>query len=76
MIIYTYTEAQQNFSQLLEQATREEVLVTRADGLVFAIVPKPLVKSSPFAVTGIKTAATTVDILDALRESRQAQLTE
>lgn len=73
MIIYTYTEAQQNFSQLLEQAACEEVLVTRADGLVFAIVPKSLAKSSPFAVAGIKTPATTVDILDALRESRQAQ---
>ncbi|NJO17039.1 MAG: prevent-host-death protein [Thioploca sp.] len=76
MIIYTYDEAQQNFSRLLEQATREEVFVTNTQGLLFAIVPKSLKKLSHFAVKGIKTSATTADILEALRESKQANLTE
>ncbi|MEZ5671703.1 MAG: hypothetical protein R3E08_04670 [Thiotrichaceae bacterium] len=70
MIIYNDNEAQQNFSQVLEQATHEEVWVRRADGVAFAIVPKPLEKSSPFAVAGIKNAVTTADILETLRDMR------
>ncbi len=76
MIIYTYTEAQQNFSQLLEQAIREEVLVKNMEGLLFAIVPKPSTKSSAFAIKGVKTSVTTADILESLGDSRQARLTE
>jgi hypothetical protein len=72
MIIYNDNEAQQNFSEVLEQATHEEVFVRRADGLSFAIVLQSSEKSSPFAVAGIKTSVTTADILEVLREARKS----
>ena len=59
MIIYNDNEAQQNFSEVLEQATHEEVFMRRADGL-------------SFAVAGVKTSVTTADILEVLREARKS----
>ncbi|MCX7110252.1 MAG: prevent-host-death protein [Proteobacteria bacterium] len=69
MKVYNDTQASQRLSELLNEAQTEEVLIRRKDGVVFSIVPKPSSKS-PFAVKGIKTACSTQDILDALKESR------
>ncbi len=69
MKVYTYSEARQNLSELLKHALKEEILIRRRDGTVFSVVQKNAAKS-PFDVPGIQTKASTKDILDAIRESR------
>tara|TARA_B100000315_G_scaffold235627_1_gene250727 strand:- start:2823 stop:3038 length:216 start_codon:yes stop_codon:yes gene_type:complete len=71
MKVYTYSQARQNLSELLKIAKKEEVLIRQRDGAIFSVVPKQLSKS-PFDVTGVKTKATTKNILDAIRESRKS----
>jgi prevent-host-death family protein len=70
MKVYTYSQARQNLSELLDQAQTEEVIIHRRDGATFSIVPKVLPKS-PFDVPGIKVKVTTGDILDAIQSSRR-----
>lgn len=69
MKVYTYSEARQKFSAVLDIAKSEEVIIKRRGGETFRII---FTKSpeSPFDVPGIKTKATTQDILDAVNESR------
>ena len=50
-------------------ARDEEVLIRRRGGETFSIRSKKS-SGSPLDVPGIKTKATTADILDAVRESR------
>jgi len=70
MKVFTYSEARQNLSELLNTAQNEEVEIRRRDGSIFSVVQKKVKETSPFDVVGIKTRATTQDILDAIRESR------
>jgi hypothetical protein len=70
MKVFTYSEARQNLAKLLVLAQKEEVEIRRKDGTVFSLKSKKIDNTSPFAVPGIKTMATTKDILDAIRESR------
>jgi hypothetical protein len=69
MKVYTYSEARQRLSEVLNIARNEEVVIKRRRGESFSIIFKKSQKS-PFDVPGIKTAATTKDILDAIKESR------
>jgi antitoxin (DNA-binding transcriptional repressor) of toxin-antitoxin stability system len=68
--VFTYSEARQNLSKLLTIAQKEEVEIRRRDGTAFSLVAKQKSTKSPFDVRGIKTNATTQDILDAVKESR------
>ena len=69
MKVYTYSEARQKLSKLLEVARNEEVIIRKRSGEVYSIIYRqPLV--SPFDVKGFKTQAKTKDILDAVEESR------
>jgi prevent-host-death family protein len=70
MRVYTYSQARQNLADVLKRAKTEEVIIRRRGGDTFAIVPKPA-GGSPFDVSGIKTRATTDDILDAVKDGRQ-----
>ena len=70
MKVYTYSEARQRFSEVLNIARTEEVIVKRRGGEAFTILYRESSKS-PFDVPGIKTKASTQDILDAIRESRE-----
>ena len=71
MTIYTYSKARQNFASLLDIARREgEVRIRRKDGSLFAIAPVQSEKKSPLNVPGIKTKASTDDILQAIHDSR------
>ncbi len=70
MKIYTYSEARQNLSELLNLALREEVVIKRKDGSIFSITPKKTPHKSPFDISGIKTKASLTDILDSICESR------
>ncbi len=67
---FTYSEARQNLSKLLVLAQKEEIEIRRKDGTVFLVRSKRTGSKSPFDVPGIRTAASTSDILDAIRESR------
>jgi prevent-host-death family protein len=69
MKVYTYSEARQRFSEVLNIARTEEVVIKRRGGEFFSITLKRKQKS-PFDVRGIKTRATTKDILDAIKELR------
>ena len=70
MKVYTYSEARQKLSTVLDIAKSEEVIIKRRGGEGFKVVfTKP--QKSPFDVAGVKTKATTQDILDAVRESRE-----
>ncbi len=70
MKVFTYSEARQNLSKLLLLAQNEEVEIRRKDGAVFSLISKKKESKSPFDVPGIKTQATTQDILEAVRMSR------
>ncbi len=71
MKVYTYSEARQNLSEVLNISLKEEVIIKRKDGNIFSIIPKLKTRKSPFDIKGIKTNATTADILNAVRESRE-----
>ena len=70
MKVYTYSEARQRLSDLLNIAREEEVIIKRRGGETFYIIYRKD-KQSPFDVPGIKTKATTKDILESVRESRE-----
>ena len=69
MKVYTYSEARQHFSKVLDIARKEEVVIKRRGGETFSLVYKKTAKS-PFDVPGVKTSATTKDILEAVKDSR------
>jgi prevent-host-death family protein len=70
MKVYTYSEARQRLSDVLNTARAEEVIIKRRGGETFSIIYRKS-KKSPFDVPGIQTKATTNDILAAVRESRE-----
>ena len=70
MKVFTYSEACQNLSQLLNIALHEEVEIRQKDGTAFSLKSKKTKTKSPFDIPGIETKATTQDIVDAVRESR------
>jgi prevent-host-death family protein len=70
MKVYTYSEARQRLAEVLNIARSEEVIIKRRGGKTFSIIFKKS-KKSPFDVPGIQTKATTKDILESVRESRE-----
>jgi len=71
MTVYTFSEARQNFSSILEKAKIEgRVLVKRKDGTVFAIQPVPKTES-PLDVEGVDIGLTSSEIVDVIREIRE-----
>lgn len=68
---YTYSEARQNLSALLEQAAQEgEVRIRRRDGRVFVVRPEAE-RESPLDVGFVDLGVTTKEIVEILREGRQ-----
>lgn len=71
MNVYTYSEARQNLSSLLDQAAREgEVRIRRKDGKVFVIRVQPK-KKSPLEVKGMNLGITTQEVLEFIDEGRK-----
>ena len=71
MTTYSYSEARERLSALLERALLEgQVKLRSRDGRIFIIRPERPQKTSPFEVRSIKLPISKVDILDAIRESR------
>ena len=72
MRVYTYSEARQRLSEVLDIARGEEVIIKRRGGETFTVKFRTSPKS-PFDIPGIKTDVTTADILDAIKESRSGR---
>ncbi len=71
MRVFTYSEARQNLSRILALAQYEEVEIRRKDGSTFSLRAKSRETGSPFDIPGVNTGATTSNIVDAVRESRE-----
>ena len=71
MTIYTYSEARQNLSALLDKAKADgEILIKRKDGSMFVLQPYRK-NTSPLDIPGIDLGLSTGEINDAIREIRE-----
>lgn len=70
MIIYSYSQARQNFSSLLNKAKEEgEVLIKRKDGSTFIL--KPISSQlSPLDIEGVDTGISRDEIIEIQKEIR------
>jgi antitoxin Phd len=71
--VYNYSKARQSLAALLDQAAREgEVKIRRKDGQVFVIRPEPR-KDSPLDVEGISLNISSDEVVQIIREGREAK---
>ncbi|HDY99948.1 MAG TPA: type II toxin-antitoxin system Phd/YefM family antitoxin [Nitrospirae bacterium] len=71
MTTYTFSEARQKLSSVLEKArTQGEVLIKRKDGSLFVVKPMTS-KRSPLDVPGINVNLSANEIVDIVREIRE-----
>jgi len=73
MQIVKFSQVRQSLATVLNMARKEQVLITRGGGDAFLVTYKTSLKS-PFDIPGIKTKASTKDILNAVRKSRSRDL--
>jgi hypothetical protein len=72
MIVYSYADARQKLAAILELALAEgQVKLRNRDGRIFVIRPERVAKASPFDVRSVKLPINKMDILSAVRESRE-----
>lgn len=70
---YTFSEARQQFSSVLDFAQKDGgVQVTRRDGRIFIIQPATA-SNSPLAVSGVDLNISKNELLDFIQESRRLQ---
>jgi len=71
MTTYTFSEARQKLSSVLEQARDQgEVLIKRKDGSLFVVKPVTS-KRSPLDVSGVNVNIKAEEIVDIIREVRE-----
>ncbi len=71
MKVYTYSEARQNLSSVLEVAQQEgAVRIRRRDGQSFVLQPDSS-GASPLDVEGVDLGVTTDEIVSMIREGRE-----
>jgi len=71
MTTYTYSEARQHLSSVLEKAKQEgEILIKRKDGSIFVVRPFKS-NSSPLDIEGIDLPVSSDEISDIIREIRE-----
>ena len=71
MKVFTFSEARQQFSSVLDYAQKEGVVrVTRRDGRVFMIQPVQS-QASPLAVAGVDLNMSKKELLGFIHESRR-----
>jgi hypothetical protein len=74
MKVYTYSEAREKLSTILEESKTEEVVIKRRKGDTYSIVPQSQrPRRSPFDVPGLNKGITRQEILDAISESRERE---
>jgi len=70
MKLYTFSDARQRFSSVLDVAKKEgKVLIRRRDGSLFSLKPEDN-EESPLNVEGVTTTVSTSDIVEILREEK------
>ena len=70
MTIYSYSQARQNFSSLLNKAKEEgEVIIKRKDGSTFVLKPVSA-QFSPLDIEGVDVDISREEIVDIQREIR------
>ncbi|MFO7650339.1 MAG: type II toxin-antitoxin system prevent-host-death family antitoxin [bacterium] len=74
MKIYTYSQARNRLAEVLDEATRGEVVIRRRRGDTFAVVPKSRPRRSPFDVPGIESGITRRELMAAVREARRPRV--
>lgn len=75
MVLYTSSELQKKFPELLKKALQEgQIRFMTQDGQVFVISPVLPAKVSPFEIRSIKLNISRSDILESIRESRARYL--
>ena len=71
MDVYTYSEARQNFSTVLDKAEATgKVLIRRKDGRTYALVPEPP-SGSPLDVPSIQADVSTRELVTLVRNQRR-----
>ncbi len=71
MKIYTYSQARQNLATLLTESKTTGVLIRRSKtGELFRVTPQAP-DESPLDIKGIKTKATTRQVISAIRQVRK-----
>lgn len=71
MTTYTFSEARQKLSSVLEKARTEgEVIIKRKDGSTFVVKPSSKV-CSPLDVQGISISLSAKEIVEIVREVRE-----
>jgi hypothetical protein len=72
MKVYTYSEAREKLSSILEESKTEKVVIKRRRGDMYAIVPQSVrPRRSPFDIPGLGKRITRQEILQAISESRE-----
>jgi antitoxin Phd len=70
MQIYTYSEARQNLSSVLDKAeSTGKIIIRRKDGRTFALIPEPD-RNSPLDIPSIKTNISTKELVEIVRKGR------
>jgi len=70
MQVYTYSEARQKLSSVLDKAESSgKVLIRRKDGQVFALTPERT-RKSPLDVPSIKARVSTRELVSIVRKER------
>lgn len=70
MDVYTYSEARQKLSGLLDKAeSAGKVLIRRKDGRIYALVPEPPIVS-PLDVPSIEADISTQEVVTLVRQQR------
>jgi len=72
--IYTFSQARQELSRILEESKNEEVIISRRCGDLFAIVPRKPRHRSPFDIPGLDKEITRSDIIEAIDDSRECDI--
>jgi len=72
MKVYSYSEARQQFADVLRQAKREgQAQIRRRDGELFLVQPA-LRSGSPLDVPGVESGLTARQLVDLVRASRRS----
>jgi antitoxin Phd len=70
MEIYTYSEARQKLSSVLDKAeSTGKVIIRRKDGRTFALTPERTLRS-PLDVSSVKAAVSTEELVEIVRKER------
>jgi prevent-host-death family protein len=72
MKVYSYSQARQKLTEVLNRSRSEPVVIRRRGGEAFRVSPQQL-QGSPLDVRGVRTGATTADIVRAVREVRRSR---